>query len=154
MPKPGNLNKPQFIVNELLCYIQNKIDTEPTETVINMAKHTFSYDEIHTAKIIIYKLVPLAGKRLRTYRGENKSFQDLHDIILHFHTAQLMEMPIFLSMDLSKLPPLTSALKSNDLTAVLRRQERMQVEARAINETQQLMAKLLTTELQTPLNAA
>ena len=151
MPKPGNLNKPQFIVNELLCYIQNKIDTEPTETVINMAKHTFPYDEIHAAKIIIYKLVPLAGKRLRTYRGENKSFQDLHDIILHFHTAQLMEMPIFLSMDLSKLPPLTSA--SNDLIAVLRRQERMQAEVRTINETQQLMAKLLTTKLQTPLNA-
>jgi hypothetical protein len=145
MPLGRQFRKKTFIVNEVLCYIQNKMDTLPTETIVKLGSGFFKYTDIKYAKEILFKTTPLEGQRLKVYRGENKAKQDMSDMIMHFHMVPLMDIPVFLAGDISLLPPLSG--DSKDSAAILRDLEAMQTQLTMLTESQKVMSELLVSHI-------
>ena len=143
MPLGNNYHKKQFIVNEVLCYIQNKMDTLPIDKIVKLGSDFFSHTDITTAKKLLHQTAPVKGLRLRMHRGENKAKLDFKDMILHLLNVPLMEMPIFLSRDLTMIPP--SAYDTYDTTAILRNMESMKSQIDMLTEAQKVTSELITS---------
>ncbi len=136
MPLGYNFNKQQFIVNEVLCFVQNKMDNLPRESIVNMGKNFFDQHEILHAKKLLYELIPIGNRRLKVHRGDNKKMQDLNDIFFHLQCAPLMDTPLFLALDIAKLPPLSG--HSSDLSSVLSNMEALQSQVDVLTEAQKV----------------
>ena len=80
MPLSSDYHKKQFIVNEVLCYIQNKMDTKAKEVIVNLASQFFTYEEIIAAKKLLYEVVPVTCRRLIIHRGDDKARQEVADM--------------------------------------------------------------------------
>ena len=145
MPLGRDFHKKQFIVNEVLCYIQNKMDTLPTDTIVKLGCDFFQYEDIKRAKKILYQTVPIDGQRLRMHKGENKAKLDIKDMILYLHMVPLMDMPIFLARDITMTPP--SSCDSYDTAAILRSIETMQTQIIMLTEAQKVMSELVTSQM-------
>jgi hypothetical protein len=134
MPLGFNFHKKQLIVNEVLCFIQNKLDNEPRENIVNLAQHFYKHDEVLHAKKILYDAVPVEGRRFKTHRGETKMLMDLNDIFYHLHSAPLIDTPIFVAMDTSRLPPMSG--KASDMTVILQNIEILRTQVEMLAEAQ------------------
>lgn len=145
LPLGREFHKKLFIVNEVLCYIQNKMDTLPTDTIVKLCSDFFTYDDIRQAKSLLYQTVPVDGDRLKIYRGEKKAKQDVKDIIMHLHMVQLSETPIFLSRDITMLPP--QSADSLDNAAILRNMESMMTQITLLTEAQKVMSEMVTSHI-------
>ena len=89
MPLGSTYHKKSFIVNEVLCFVQNKINSEPKETIVNLGSSFYTAGEIKSAKQLLYESVPVANRRLKHHRGENKAKMDFEDNFYHFYSIQL-----------------------------------------------------------------
>ena len=145
MPLGNSYHKKQFIVNEVLCYIQNKMDSEAKEAIVKLASQFFKYEDIITAKKLLYETVPVTGRRLIIHRGDDKARQEVTDIYYHFHAGDLDEVPIFLAMDITMLPVLSG--NSNDMTAILRKIEVMQTQISTLMEAQKTTSELISAQV-------
>ena len=145
MPLGSDYHKKQFIVNEVLCYIQNKMDTEAKEVIVNLASQFFSYEEIVAAKKLLYEMAPVTRRRLIIHRGDDKTKQEVADIYYHFHSVELNDIPLFLALDIGRLPPLTS--NSNDMTTILQNIESMQTHIKTLTEAQKTMSEVMASHI-------
>ena len=142
--------KRSFIVNEILCYIQNKMDTLPTDTMVKLGSDVFEYSAIKAAKQLLYSSVK-SSNRLREHRGNNKAKDDLLDIIKLLHSVNPVETPIFLACDISLLLPMTS--DSNDMAAVFRNIESMKQDIKSLTDNQKSMSEIVSKDLQAALSS-
>ena len=145
MPLGNSYHKKQFIGNEVLCYIQNKMDSEAKKAIVKLASQFFKYEDIITAKKLLYETVSVTRRRLIIHRGDDKARQEVTDIYYHFHAVDLDEVPIFLAMDISMLPPLFG--NSNDMTAILRKIEVMQTQISTLMEAQKTTSELISAQV-------
>ena len=63
----------------------------------------------------------------------------------HFHSVQLNDVPMFLALDISRLPPLTS--NSNDMTTILKNIESMQIHIKTLTEAQKTMSEVMAAHI-------
>ena len=145
MPLSSDYHKKQFIVNEVLCYIQNKMNSEAKEVIVNLASQFFTYEEIIAAKKLLYEVAPVTRRRLIIHRGDDKARQEVADMYYHFHSVQLNDVPMFLALDISRLPPLTS--NSNDMTTILKNIESMQLHIKTLTEVQKTMSEVMAAHI-------
>ena len=113
------------IINELLCYILNKIDSIPQDTLVQLIAENFSEEEVEAAKGLLCSHVdePLkAGNR----RGQNKKKLNIQDIYRMALECDRAELPKFVALDLAKLPPIS--IDCIDVSALMRKQQIMEVE--------------------------
>ena len=73
-------NVPTVVVNELLCFVNNKINLLPSETVIQLCVKQCKPDEIKTAKRKLFE-VCLSDSWMLTRKGPKKLFQNLEDVV-------------------------------------------------------------------------
>ena len=59
----------------------------------------------------------------------------------HFHSIQLNDVPMFLALDISRLPPRTS--NSNNMTTILQNNESMQTHIKTLTEAQKTMSLVM-----------
>ena len=76
MPLGFNMHKKQFVVNEVLCFVQNKTDSEFRESIVNLGSCFYKYEDIKYAKNLLYNTVPVEKRKLITHRGKHKSYQE------------------------------------------------------------------------------
>ena len=65
-------NVPTVVVNELLCFVNNKINLLPSETVIQLCVKHYKPDEIETAKRKLFDVCP-CDSRMLTRKGQKKN---------------------------------------------------------------------------------
>ncbi|CAG4939051.1 unnamed protein product [Parnassius apollo] len=94
-------NKCKVIINELLAFVSNKVDTLQETGIIQICMSAYSADEIENARSVAYKLLAPTKMYMRRKEGaEQKSIQDIIKLIKEFDPDCL---PIFAATNLNKL---------------------------------------------------
>lgn len=93
-----------IVINELLSFVQNKVDILDEESLMKICGTAFSPAEIEEAKKLLFESIKT--EKMTTRKGENKTLRNLEDIINLIKKAP-ENTPIFVAKDLQKLPPIT-----------------------------------------------
>lgn len=99
-----------IVINELLCYMQNQLDTAPVKDIIDTCIKFYDEDTIDKAKTRFYNYVNSKygnNSQLKIVKrmGQNKKRSNIEDITKLFINLPLNDIPNFVAMNLSKIPP-------------------------------------------------
>lgn len=94
-----------IVINEVLSFIQNKLEVMDNESITRICVTSFSVDDIEEAKSLLFDSVK--AKRRVCRKSDNKKQKDVADIITLFKDTDPESIPIFVAKDLHKLPPIT-----------------------------------------------
>ena len=109
----------KVVLNSLLCFINNKKDELPSDTIVNLCLKVFNTSDIEIAKEELAALTP-NGARIKKRVGPKKDTTNLEDIVKKMHELDSLDNEfIFATADLKKLPPIT--FNSIDVTVLLSR---------------------------------
>lgn len=132
-----------LVINELLCYMLAKIDSVPTDILTRLVDENFSDDEVDNAKSLLCKNVDDSIKT-GNKRGQNKKKHSLDDIVKMLVQCDRSELPKFVALDLSKLPPIS--IDCIDVSSLMRKQQLQEVE---IAHLKDLVQEILTVTAET-----
>ena len=102
----------EVIVDELLCFLCNKIDVLPTQTIADLCVTTFDDSDIEMSKKRLFDLCADENpSRFLRLQGPNKSSVNVDDM-LRLLQEKGTDAPVFVARDarprgLSRLPPIT-----------------------------------------------
>ena len=114
------------IVDELLCFLVNKIDVLPPQSIADLCLTTYDEGEIEAAKKRLFDLcADENSSRFRRRQGPKKSAANLDDMI-RLLQEKGTDVPLFVARDLSRLPPIT--FDSVDVSSLLHSVRRAQLE--------------------------
>lgn len=105
-----------IVINELLCFIQNKLAVMDEDGLIRVCVSAFSAAEIDVAKDLLFKSISTTERNIS--RRKNKEQKSLADIICILKQIDPDNMPIFVAKNLDKLPPVT--FDHIDVTSLLK----------------------------------
>lgn len=120
-----------IIINELLCFVQNKISVMDEESIVRLVVSAFSEEEIDIAKDLVFCTISTTHRQVS--RRKNKQQRNVEDIISLFKCTEPDSSPIFVASQLHKLPPVT--FDHVDATRVLKDIILLQSELKQIKET-------------------
>lgn len=125
-------NECNIIVDELLCYIQNKLSIVDEETLVRICTSTFTSDEIKKSKTLLFESVPTdVRKILRKNKGKEE--RDVTDIVSLFKSTEPDIIPIFVAKELDKLPDIL--MDHLDCSKLLKDMSRLKAEIESIKST-------------------
>ena len=128
------------IVNDLLCFVQNKIEQMPFDSPMQFCADFYSSDVIVAAKQLLYNTVPTKGRHVFR-KGINKSRMNVSDIIKIFLEMEVCNAPVFVARNLLELPPLQ--MDSMDSLKVIQEIEAMQAQIKYVTSSQFELVKLV-----------
>ena len=100
------LAKIDIFVNELLCFLQNKVNRVPYDVIVKVCSDYYSTAKITASKELLFEIVK-PSVRYRRKRGGDKDRDNVREMLYIFLTHMNNQIPIFVAQDLSKLPPLS-----------------------------------------------
>ena len=112
------------IINELLCFLSNKIDCMDHSSIVTICNNFYNDDEVEKAKDKLHEVIDdfpiaLARKidRKRKRQGPQKKLNHLKDLLCVLE--QLGDrVPVFVAENLSRLPPVSfNSLDASSLLA-------------------------------------
>ena len=116
IPLGVTFHKKQFVVNELLCYLQNKLSEVPFSVLVKITSDYYILEVIKTAKCMCFRLVKVPGHRLRSCVSPIKAIDDVRDMIELLLSAELSDTAPFLAHDTSQVHPLSG--ESQELSSI------------------------------------
>ena len=119
-----------YIHNEVLCYLSNKIDILSHDLIVKIVSEFYSDEEIEKAKTVLYDSCTVDG-RLKFRKGQKKRQANVTDMLSVIHEIEPSVLPRFFALDLSRLPPLD--MQSVDVTGMM--QEIKQIKTDAVTTT-------------------
>lgn len=122
-------NTCNIVVNEVLSFVQNKVDVMNNVSLALICRQSFTEEEIWEAKCLLFDSVP--QKRIQR-RGEDKGKKNIEDIIGLLRCAEQDEVPVFVAKELHRLPPVT--FDHVDVTRLLKDLMLMQKELNTFKE--------------------
>ena len=113
-----------MIANELLCFVHNKINVLPSDTIVQLCEKHYRCQDIETAKRKLFEVCPTEARYVQR-KGHKKNTLNLDDIVKRFHELDpdADVIPLFVARDLTNLPPIT--FDSIDVTVLLTKLERL-----------------------------
>ena len=133
-----NDNNNGVVIDELLCFVQNKIDLLPPTAIADLCTATFQDGDIEASKRRLFELCADENcTRLRKRQGPHKTTKNIDDIV-RLMQEKGTDTPTFVALNLAKLPPVT--FDSIDVSALLHSIQHAQFEIdllRACVQTQQ-----------------
>jgi len=101
-----------ILVNELLCFVSNRMNNTPMDVLSKMCCDFYSNQEIESAKLLLLstcqaQLDALSSSRRPTRRGANKAqaeMRDIYEVLQELGTSA--DIPCFVAADLGRLPVL------------------------------------------------
>lgn len=105
----------QIIINEVLCYVSNRIDVLEEPIINRICTSNFSEKEIEEAKTIICGHLSI---RNTARKGDGRSAKHVQDIIKILKETEPNNLPILVAKDLHKIPPIT--FDHLDVTKILK----------------------------------
>ncbi|XP_035664532.1 uncharacterized protein LOC118408028 [Branchiostoma floridae] len=118
------------IINDMLCFVVNKMDVLPTDVITKLCIETYSDDEVEAAKKLVFDLCK-PNERYKKSRGTNRSATTMADILRVLHSMDPPSIPTFVSATLH-LPPVS--FEHVDITAYLQQLQVMRQEMRDIRD--------------------
>lgn len=97
-------NNCNLVINEILSFIQNKIDITDEVSLVAICTSAFSTEDLEKAKSLLFDSISEPKKQRR---GKKKNESDIQDIISLLKSTDVEKVPIFVAKDLQKLPPVT-----------------------------------------------
>ena len=97
-----------FHINEMLCFIQNKMERMPIDNVQTVCANFYSADEISASKQLLYQTTTIIRGSIHEYvkrTGDNRNFEDLQDITHLLRVLVTSDTPVFLAQNLDNIPP-------------------------------------------------
>lgn len=119
-----------LVLNEVLCYIANRINVIDEVSLIRICVTNFSENEILTAKNKLREFVDIPTV---TRKGDGKVSKNLQDVIKILKESAECKMPIFVAKDLHKIPPIT--FDDLDVTRILKELATMRSEMNTLKYT-------------------
>lgn len=93
------------VINELLAFIQNKVEIMSDESIVNLCSTAFAEEDIVRAKNLLFDSVKTAERNI--VRRKDKGHKNIQDMVSIMRRIHPDEIPIFVARDLHKLPPVT-----------------------------------------------
>lgn len=123
-----------IITNELLCFVSNKLEVMPYDTIVKVCTDFYPEQAVTSAKNTLYEVLgDSTGKRCVTRKGNNKKNSELQDILNVLIEIKICDMPVFVTRDLGNLPPLS--FDHFDITKVMRDIEVIRNELYVVKES-------------------
>lgn len=122
-------NHCNIVIDEMLSYIQNKISIIDDESLVRICVSAFTSEEIKVSKTLLFESLP-SGLRNINRKNKGKENRDLNDIISLFKRTDPDVIPVFVSRQLEKLPPVT--FDHLDVTRLLKDLTLLQTEVNTI----------------------
>lgn len=97
-------NNCNIVINEVLAFVQNKIDVMTEVHLLSVCTSGFSENEIEEAKSLLYESVP---QKMVKRKGDQKTNKNLVDIIALMKETDPDRIPVFVARQLHRLPPVT-----------------------------------------------
>ena len=94
------------VVNELLCFVVNKMDTLSFDYIVKLCSDSYGDAEIECAKNVTQNLGS-TDKRYPKRKGQNKKVANMQDILHILLELETTRIPVFVARDLNNLPPLS-----------------------------------------------
>ncbi|KAF9802801.1 hypothetical protein SFRURICE_002969 [Spodoptera frugiperda] len=106
----------QLVANELLVFLQQKLDVMDEVSAVQICATNFSEPDIAASKQLLFRLLNKSDQMVSRRRdGTKKSIQD---IITLLKETDPDDVPTFVAKDLNKLPPVT--FDHVDVTSLLK----------------------------------
>lgn len=96
----------EMIVNELLTFLQNKLDIIDELSLVQICVSNYSDNEVEAAKTIVFDLIP-DGSRCVIRKGDDKKKKNIKDILRLLKETDPDKHPVFVAKNLNRLPPVT-----------------------------------------------
>lgn len=93
------------VINEVLAFIQSKMDVMDEESIVRLCATSFLEKEIDAAKNLLFDSISAVKKTTR--KGDGKNQRNLEDIISTLKRVDPEKIPIFVARELHRLPPVT-----------------------------------------------
>jgi hypothetical protein len=110
-------NQCNIVINEVLCFVQNKHEIMDTDSLIRICVTAFTKEDIDRAKSLLFLAVPTDLRNI-VRKMSGKMQRDMEDIINVFKRTDPEKIPMFVAHNLNKLPPIT--FDHVDVTRLLR----------------------------------
>ncbi|XP_061729174.1 uncharacterized protein LOC133534100 [Cydia pomonella] len=138
-------SKCNIVVDELLTFVQNKIDVMDEDSLCRICTSAFEVESIEKSKTLLFESIPTEKKRIvrRNRKRTEKQRRDVEDIISLFKGTDPELVPTFVARDIHLLPPVT--FDHVDVTDFLKKITVMRAEIEDIKSnfvTQEQLVKL------------
>ena len=137
-------NQVGYTVNELLCFISNKMDVMTQDLLVKLCTDFYGKGEIDNAKKLVYAKcnalnLDIALPRFVKRQGPKKKQSDVLDIIGLCHEVG-SKLPVFVARDLSNLPPVSA--NSFDVASLMRDIEDMKLQLLGLADMSRLSREI------------
>ncbi|XP_061729050.1 uncharacterized protein LOC133533976 [Cydia pomonella] len=99
-------NACNIVIDELLCYIQNKLSVIDDDTLVRLCRTSFSSEEIKKSKCLLFDSVSTNQRKI-SRKNSGKEVRDLEDIVALLRSVEIDKVPVFVARKLESLPPIT-----------------------------------------------
>ena len=137
-------NQVGYTVNELLCFISNKMDVMTQNLLVKLCTDFYGKGVIDNAKKLVYAKcnalnLDIALPRFVKRQGPKKKQSDVLDIIGLCHEVG-SKLPVFVARDLSNLPPVSA--NSFDVASLMRDIEDMKLQLLGLADMSRLSREI------------
>lgn len=122
------VNKPDYD-NELLCFLQNKKQLLPVDSMIDIVVDFYKSDEIESARKLLSTFVSDRLPKRNGHGDEKKKNRDKVADLLKVCLDPAVQIPAFKAVKLARLPPV--GVQNIDLSALVQEVDSLREEARA-----------------------
>ena len=136
------------IVNELLSFTQNRMNTLPLNNVVKLCTDFYTREDIVVAKRLLFDNVKGNEYRHVLRKGDNNNVEDMRDIAVLLYSTEIRNTPRFVAEDLSNLPPLSAS--DFDVVKILKEVENVRQSVKLLGDSQSSLAKLVQDSLTLP----
>ncbi|KAH9637825.1 hypothetical protein HF086_017603 [Spodoptera exigua] len=91
-----------IVINEVLAFVNNKIDVMDEDSLARICISAFSESDILNAKNLLFESL---SKKKKQRKRDGKTLRNIDDIICVLKETDPEEIPTFVARDLQKLPP-------------------------------------------------
>ena len=147
LPLGAKFHENKFVVNDVLCYLQNKMDSTPFDVLVKLTSDFYPAEVISDAKNLLFHIVNETDIRYRQCIGPNKKRDDTRDMLKLLLAAELCHTPIFLALDVTQVPPINSDCQ--DISVVMQKIEAMQTSIGLISDAQRDLTEVVSKQVKT-----
>ena len=142
--QPGVPNNTAITVNELLCFISNKIDIMTQDLLVKLCVDFYAKEVIESAKKLVYSKCKALNSTIMLPRyikrqGPKKKQSDVLDIIGLCHDMGC-NLPVFVAQDLSHLPSVSA--NSFDIASLMDDIEDMKIQLLGLADMSRLSREI------------
>ena len=131
----------QIVVNELLTFVSDKINTLPYDMIVKLLVDFYSDDDIASAKNILFQTAfnDRDAPRLIKRKGKDKCLNNVQDILNIFLEMPPQSVPCYVAKELSRLPPLS--MNCFDVSSLVKDMESVKLHLLILQESHETLMK-------------